>query len=183
MSRREFAEQFQAIYRRLWLIAASLVGDGNEADDIVQEAAVVALRRLQTFRAGTSFLAWTSEIVRRCAANHTGKNLRRKTFAADPSLLDQESSPADHPPLFTAAMDASALESEVDDAMLRALNQLSAEARTCLLLRIVDGLSYAEIAECMGIPEGTAMSHVYRGKQHIRRQFGIVPSATRKGEE
>lgn len=56
-----------------------------------------------------------------------------------------------------------------DDQVLSALQQLSAEARACLLLRTVEQLSYRDISKLMHIPEGTAMSHVHRSRLKLRQ--------------
>jgi RNA polymerase sigma-70 factor, ECF subfamily len=67
-------------------------------------------------------------------------------------------------------------QSAFDDEVLIALKRLNHDARCCLLLRTVQKLSYAEIAEVMQIPEGTAMSHVHRSKNEMRNR--LRPSAT-----
>ena len=72
---------------------------------------------------------------------------------------------------FNSLGNASEFQGAFDDDMLRGLNQLSVEARSCLLLRVVDGLAYADIAELMSIPEGTAMSHVHRSKKWLRKVY------------
>ena len=169
MDRHEFACQYQAVYRHLWLVAVAMLGDRTAADDIVQEATVIAFRRISEFRSGSSFSAWVTEIVRRCALNYRRKAKRRKTFATDPLELDQHLERAEvKNPVTSAGLDGL----EIDDAMFRALNQLTDEARCCMLLRIVDGLSYAEISSLLGIPEGTAMSHVHRSKKIARQRLG-----------
>ena len=166
MERQEFAKQFQAIYRRLWLVAAGCVGDRADAEDIVQEAAVIAFRKRNSFELGTSFGAWVTRIVRLCAANHNRKVAGRKTRTADPTLLDEhiESTAG-------SSISGKDLQADFDDVMLAMLNQLNDVARASLLLRVVDGLSYAEIAEMLEIPEGTAMSHVYRSKKALRDRY------------
>ncbi len=60
---------------------------------------------------------------------------------------------------------------EFDDQLISVLNSMSAKARCCLLLRIVDELSYKEISGRMGISQGTAMSLVYRSKNLLRRKL------------
>ena len=169
--RSEFAERYQSAYARLWLVAAGMIGDRTEADDIVQEAAIIAFRKRDQFRPGSNFTAWMTEIVRHCAANHKRKSDGRRTFATDPRSLDQESSPPPAGGSVDTCRGLPALGDELDDDMIRVLNQLSPDARCCLLLRVVDGMSYAEIARILCIPEGTAMSHVYRSKQFMRRQL------------
>lgn len=165
----EFAFQYQSIHAEMCLVAASIVKDGTEAEDIVQEAAVIALRKRDTFEIGTNFTAWVTQIVRYCAANHNRKSNRRRTLAMDPAKLDQhEYEPSAKRPSFAGQSD---LESTIDDAVLRGLSQLTTNARACLTFR-ADGLSYAEIGDLLAIPVGTAVSHVYRSREKLRRCLG-----------
>lgn len=171
-----FAGEFQAIQRRLWLIAAGVVGNAGDADDIVQESAIVAFRRIQEFTPGTSFSAWVAEIVRRKAFNFRRKTARRKTFTTDPTELDRQRN-RDRQASLNIANSIGTIDAEVDDDMFRVLNQLPDEARCCLLLRVIDELSYGEISELLQIPAGTAMSHVHRSKAFARQRMRRDSSA------
>jgi RNA polymerase sigma-70 factor, ECF subfamily len=171
-----FAAQLTGSYRRLWLIAAAITGDRTEADDIVQDAALVALRKLDEFAVGSSFSAWMSQIVRLTALNHLRKSNRQSTSPTDPLTLDRVS-----PVSATNRSDANStvgqdgnlaqLQTDFDDEVLAALHSVSDIGRACLLLRIVEQLSYAEIAETLQIPQGTAMSHVHRGREQLRQRL------------
>lgn len=168
-----FARQFCAVHKRLWLLATGLVGDRTQADDIVQEATLIAWCKLTEFQPGTNFAAWLAEIVRRCAMNHLRKQRTRNTLPTDPNSMDQLGvSPAvAQPPTIESGGDLSEYQSHFDDEILHALGTLSPEARCCLLLRVVHQLSYAEISEFLQLPEGTAMSHVHRTKSAMRQQL------------
>ena len=78
---------------------------------------------------------------------------------------------------------ATNLEEAFDDEVLRALNSLSDDARICLMLRIVEKLTYQEISAYMKIPEGTAMSMVHRARTSLRNLLATHEFATRKGEQ
>jgi RNA polymerase sigma-70 factor (ECF subfamily) len=168
----EFAAHYQQVYRRLTLVAAGVTGERSSAEDIVQEAAVIAFEEIHQFERGTNFSAWLAEIVRRCALNHRRKASHRRTFAADPAVLGQIShAHTTNEGPWPIARDTGEVvpdQASFDDELAGALAQLSAEARSCLLLRIVEKLSYAEIAALLHIPEGTAMSHVHRSKAALR---------------
>ena len=120
-------------------------------------------------------MAWLAGIVRHCALNHRRKTKGRRTYPADPSDLAQFSEgTATEAAVSPIRPDSGELLSDqacFDDEVLRALQELSGEARCCLLLRTVQKLSYAEIAELLQIPEGTATSHVYRSKQVLRERL------------
>ena len=170
-----FAAQYRMVYSRLHIVATGIIGDRTQAHDIVQEAAIIALEKSDRFIEGSSFLAWLSEIVRRCSLNYLRKIKGRKTAATDPELLAQTAIASGtsstawsvHGVAGVLAEDQTAF----DDEMMHALLSLSAEARCCLLLRVVLSLPYAEISEIMGMPENTAMSHVHRSKRQMRNSL------------
>lgn len=152
----EFSARFQSATRTLWLIAAGVLGDRNEAEDVLQEAAMIGLRKCSEFDPATSFAAWMGGIVRNVARNVARKRVRRHTSPADPATLDRS------PAVAEPSADG------FDDRVLRALGMLEETARMCLLLRTVSDMQYKEIAAVLGIPEGTAMSHVHRSRHTMR---------------
>jgi RNA polymerase sigma-70 factor (ECF subfamily) len=175
----DFAAQYQIAYPRLTLIAASITGDRWQAEDIVQEAAMIAVEKADCFVPGSSVAAWLAEIVRRCALNYRRKSRGRKTYAADPSHFSQladRAGAAEPAPIAATTGELLADQRSFDDEVLHALEALSDSARCCLLLREVQKLSYAEIAELLHIPEGTAMSHVHRSKEALRQKLSTTLS-------
>ena len=167
----DFASQFQASFRVLWMIAVGIVGDPATADDVVQEAALLGLEKQDQFKPGTNFRAWMAQIVRFVAANQARKLRRVRTSnleteaetveqprgTIDLRLGDHGELPVDQPFL--------------DDEIIKALNSVSDVARACLLLRTLEDMEYTEIAKLLGIPEGTAMSHVHRTRQYLREHL------------
>ena len=171
MTAQEFGSQFRASTRVMWLIAVGIVGDAAEAEDVVQEAAMIAYRKRDTFEPGTSFRAWVGTIVRNVAMNALRSSRRRRglveewTEAAPPSV---SSTPSE-------MMNGTTLPDHVvDSRVIKALADMGDVARACLLLRTVGDLHYAEIASLLSIPEGTAMSHVHRGRAHLRERLARV---------
>jgi RNA polymerase sigma-70 factor (ECF subfamily) len=168
-----FAAHYREAYHRLTLVAAGVTGERHSAEDIVQEAAIIAFEKIDQFLPGSNFSAWMAEIVRRCALNHRRKVQQRRTYAADPTLLSQmnnaSAAPGEPWPIASDTGVLAANQASFDDELTAALATLSEEPRCCLLLRIVDKLSYAEISRVLHIPEGTAMSHVHRSKSQLRR--------------
>jgi len=179
----DFGALFTASYRAIWLVAYGVVQDAALAEDVVQEAALVALGKIREFRPGTNFTAWIGKIVHYVAMNQARARRRRRTF----SLETAESSPA---PATTATNDLRALvggdlaahQTHFDDRVMAALKQVPRTPRTCLLLRTVEGLDYAEIARLLRIPEGTAMSHVHRTRLFLRQELAdLRPTAAVEG--
>lgn len=165
-----FAAHFAEAFRTLWLVAVGVVRDRALAEDVVQEAAIVALGKLEQFEPGTNFRAWMSRITRNIALNAARKRVRRPEAALDPSAIeyaatDRSAGAPGHGGLGERlAPDAYAF----DDAVLGALRLVGDTARACLLLRTIEGLAYGEISELLDIPEGTAMSHVHRARKAMR---------------
>ncbi len=172
----EFAAQFKAAFRTLWLIAAGVVKDTALADDVVQEAAVVALGKLDQFQPGTNFTAWMGQVVRYVALNQARQRRRTRAISLDAATTDETS--------YRTRTATSSAELRVgpggtlpadqpyfDDRIQRALEGVSDVARICLLLRTVEGLEYSEISRLLGIPEGTAMSHVHRTRRYLRERL------------
>ncbi len=184
-----FAAQYRDAYHRLTLVAAGVTGTRESAEDIVQEAAIIAFEKIDQFTPGSNFSAWLAEIVRRCALNHRRKTQQRRTFAADPAALGQmnhHATPTEASPI-AASGQILADQASFDDELAAALQALGDEARSCLLLRIVDKLTYSEISALLKIPEGTAMSHVHRSKAALRKRLSgagdpdASPSQARDG--
>lgn len=153
----EFAAGFRESSRVLWCVAAGVLGDRAQAEDVLQEAAMTALNKLDTFRPGTSFVAWMSQTVRYVALNHRRKRERRRQ-ALQREGRDPLRGHADRIP-----------DAGFDDAVQQALDTLPEAARTCLLLKTVMELEYSEIADVLGIPAGTAMSHVSRARSRMAK--------------
>jgi RNA polymerase sigma-70 factor (ECF subfamily) len=173
---RWFVTEFQAAARTLWLIAVGVVRDAATAEDVVQEAAVIALEKLDQFRPETNFTAWCGQIVRNVALNRARKERKRRVVPLDPALM--EGTPAVTPdgrggvgPRVGPRGQLSQDQSCFDDRVMQALNGLSEMARACLLLRTVEEMEYSRISALLGIPEGTAMSHVHRARVYLRERL------------
>lgn len=154
-----FTNLFQSIRPQLWLIAAAITGNRSEADDILQDAAILGLSQFHTFTPGTDFARWMGQITRHLSLNAKRKQRRTTTYAAHSTRAKAALAHTDQP--------HSALQADLDSLLL-ALNMLDENARTCLLLRVVGGLSYQSISAITDLSEGTAMSHVFRSRKRLR---------------
>lgn len=174
LSPAEFSTRLTSASRTLWLIAAAVVGRRDEAEDIVQESAMIGLQKIAEFRPETNFAAWMGGIVRNVARNAARKSQRRHTGATDPVALDESHAGLAPPPPdaeFDRHGSLPAGQAAFDDRVVRALSLLEETPRVCLLLRSLKQMPYREIAALLGIPEGTAMSHVHRARSAVRDQL------------
>jgi RNA polymerase sigma-70 factor (ECF subfamily) len=121
------------------------------------------------------------QIVRNVARNHGRRRARGPMLTGDERVLDGPprsgpSAAAGGAPL-TSRGALREDQAHFDDDVLAALRGLGEQARTCLLLRTVLDLPYHEISRLLDIPEGTAMSHVYRSRREMRRRLASSGSA------
>lgn len=171
----EFAELFKASFRTLWAIAVGIVRDPALAEDVVQDAAIVALGKLDQYQPGSNFAAWMAQMVRFVALNQSRKTRSHHALSADPDRIGKGLAPVG------GAIGTSQHDSErqrIDSRIMSALEDVADVARACLLLRTLDGLEYSEIARLLDIPEGTAMSHVHRSKRFLREKLAGGESFT-----
>lgn len=152
-----FARLYAEGYRSFCLIAASWLGTAHGAEDVVQDAAIDAMRKMSGFRAGTSFRAWMAAFVRNHARN-AARSRRRERAARSDSAARNEGGSAGH----TASGEEPAAP---DGWAASALGRLSETQRECLLLRVVGGMSHAEIGRALGLTENTVRSHVHRARR------------------
>ena len=140
-------------------LARWLVGNQDDAQDAVQEAALRALRYFQTFSGGNG-RAWFLRIVR-----HTCYGWRNHLTAVPTELFDEEQ----HSGVNTAK-DPEELLLQADDVELidEALRNLPRRFRELLVLREIEGLSYQELADVLDIPRGTVMSGLSRARHAMR---------------
>ena len=144
----------------LYNFAHWLAGNRDEAEDLVQETYVKALKGFGSFTPGTNFRAWMYRILRNTF-------LTSRTGLKATVSLDDEENPVTEP----AADDdpESLLFARADqEEIRRALEQLPVAHREIILLCDVEEMSYKEIAELAGIPIGTVMSRLSRARRSMR---------------
>jgi RNA polymerase sigma-70 factor (ECF subfamily) len=143
-------------------LARWLVGDEHDAQDVVQEAYLRAVRFAAGFRGGDP-RAWILAIVRNTAFTW----LRRSCGSDPPTEFDEE---------VHGAIEENGLEADTvrkaDVAMIRAaLDELADEFREVIVMRDIEGLSYKEIADAADLPIGTVMSRLARARRKLARSL------------
>jgi len=177
-------ELFMRTYQdRLYSFALRLSGNAQDAEEIVQDAFVKAYRALQGYPAERiremALRPWLYQITLNTFRNRVrGKRLR--TVSIDDGVSDNEDwDLVDHERRGPAA----AAEHEETQARLAALLMaLPDRYRAAVVLRYVEGLSYAELAEVLGQPIGTAKANVHRGLQKLRAQVSADGRSDRELE-
>ena len=187
LSRTQFAEFFQESWRTLWCVAAAVLGSRDEVEDVLQESALIALGKLGDFDPQSNFTAWMAQIVRYTALNTGRRRARRRAVASIHDDLLEQPAGSEHRGNGSASASGKGnlpgYEEAFDDRLLGALKSLGETPRACLLLRTVEEMSYREISEILGIPEGTAMSHVHRTRQALRERLAPIPGSGSRAED
>ena len=140
-----------------WLMRGS-----DEADDVVQEACLRAYRYFATFRGGNA-RAWLLRIVRTTSFTWLRKNRGQQlTIEFDEAMHSDGSEVLNPEALLLRAADSRLL--------AQAMAHLPERWREVLVLRELEGLSYKEIAEVVGVPTGTVMSTLFRARERFRHE-------------
>jgi RNA polymerase sigma-70 factor (ECF subfamily) len=142
-------------------LARWLTGSDQDAEDVVQEAYLRAVRFFGGFRGGNS-KAWFLTIVRNAGYSWLQRSQSPgRTIPFDAEMHDLEDR--------TQNPETGLLQNATRQDLLEALDSLPVVFREALVLREMEGLSYKEIAEVSGLPIGTVMSRLTRARQRLRQ--------------
>jgi RNA polymerase sigma-70 factor (ECF subfamily) len=148
--------------------------DPSDAEDLVQETYLRAFRSLDRFQAGTNLRAWLFKIMTNAFINEYRKRSRQPRNASLDDveeyylyahLIDSGIQPA------VTGPEEEVLANITDDAVVRALEELSDDFRQVVLLADVEGFAYREIAEILNIPIGTVMSRLHRARRRLQHSL------------
>ena len=147
-------------FRTAYVIARN----ASDAEDAAQDGFVKAWRALGRFREGAPFRPWLLRIVANEASNRRRSAGRRAGLALRAATEESSGGAAPSP-------EAALLSSEQRSALLAAVEQLPDEQRSVVTLRYFLGLSEAEVAETLGIPQGTVKSRTARALERLRESY------------
>ena len=151
---------------RLRRYARALLRDRDAADDLVQDCLERALLRLDNWRTGESPRRWLFTIMHHLFVDQMRKTKRR----AEVVMLTLEDSEALSSP-------SEQHENVASREIMDALQAISPDRRAALLMVGVEGFSYAEAATMLGVPAGTLMSRIARGREELR---GLLEDVARR---
>ncbi len=163
-----FAQLVEANQNKIYSLAYRMAGNPEDAADLAQEAFLRAWRTLPSFQGDSSFSTWLYRLTSNLCIDFLRKEKRRKTAATVTSLDDEESAAPTDVPDHRFNPEEELERKELRHAVGQALLKLSDEHRQVLILRELDGLSYAEIAERLELGEGTVKSRIARARLSLR---------------
>lgn len=144
--------------RRAFGVAYRLLGQREDAEDLVQEAFLAVLERIDTFQAGRSFAPWFYRIL-----VNRGLNARRSRSLRTTDEIPESAASA------SVAPDRAAEQGELREELRTALDALPERQRTVVELFELEGFSSPEIAGILEISEGTVRWHLHEARKVLRR--------------
>jgi RNA polymerase sigma factor (sigma-70 family) len=168
-----FDEVFLPYMAEAYRLAQWLTGNASDAEDVVQDAALRAFRGIKGFGA-VNARAWSLSIVRNTAYSWLMKN-RSKAVVFTDDLNATEQRELEHEGLEGTRVETPeeiALFKADAEEVQRALAQLPAHFREVIVLREINQMSYRDMAEVTGVPIGTVMSRLSRGRQLLIAVLG-----------
>ena len=147
-----------------------MVGNADDAADQTQEAFIKAWRSLESFQFKAAFSTWLYRLASNVCLDHLRSSKRSRTVPLIVTCEDSETLTID-PPDPAPLPEEQAVLSEEQQFLQAALASLELEERRLLTLRVVNDLSYAEIAALLEIKEGTVKSRLSRARERLRKKF------------
>lgn len=167
----EAFEQLVVKYQTpIYRLCLRMTGNPEDAADLTQESFLKAWRALDTFRFGSGFSTWLFRLASNTCLDHLRAQKRRPVLPLTLEDNDGEEMTLD-PPDSAPTPEEALLASEEQERLNKALAQLDPQQRHILTLRVVNDLSYTEIAEILEIKEGTVKSRIARARDALRKKY------------
>jgi RNA polymerase sigma-70 factor, ECF subfamily len=165
-----FGEFFNVYHARLHAVVSRIVINADDARDIAQRSWVKAWQKLDSFKGDSSFYTWLCRIATFTALDH----LRSRKRRGEVEYLDELGDASEGRNVSARAgdrPDRAMQKTEIRERFEAALVHLSDKHRTALILREVEGLSYADIARAMECRIGTVMSRIFNARKIIQQHL------------
>ena len=169
---RAFAEIVRRYQRAMYRLAYGFLRSPADADDVAQETFVRAYGALGRFRVGEPLYPWLARIATNTALSQLRRRRRKPETPLEPLLEAGQQWGTDDDPADRAAA------AERARHLREAMAELTPEHQAVLVLRVVEDLSYDEIAKALAVPPGTVMSRLSRARAELKAKL-----ATRTGEK
>lgn len=161
-----FEELVAAYEKNVYNLALRMTGSPEDAEDMAQEAFLKAYNSIHSFRGDSKFSVWLYRIVSNVCLDFLRKRSKRQTVSL--SAEDEDGEEVQIDLADTAQSPEALLEKKLTrESVRRGLRQLPPDARQILLLREIQGLSYEEIGETLGLEPGTVKSRIFRARKRL----------------
>lgn len=168
--RQAFAVLVERHRDRLWRVALRTLGDPEDAADAVQDALVSAYRAAASYRAEAAVTTWLHRIVVNACLDLARKRTSRPTQPMDEA----------HPEPVDVGAAAAYDDSDTATAVMSALRRLPADHAAAVVLVDIEGFPVREVADILGVPEGTVKSRCARSRARLAEMLSeLAPRAAR----
>lgn len=152
--------------RRVYSICYRFTGRESEAQDLTQEVFLKVFRNVRSFRSGEgSFGVWLARLTRNLLIDHYRRSKNERVTAS----IEEQLPMLEEKAAIEGRTEAALAGREASEALQKALAKLSPDLRETVILRDIEGLEYREIAQVLGVPEGTVKSRLNRGRSELAR--------------
>lgn len=166
--RSAFGELVEHYQKRAYSVAYGIVRDREEAWDVAQEAFVKAYRNLDRFAGDSAFFTWLYRITYNLSIDAVRARSRRDVKLLDESRELENALQKQGKPTFDVNPGEVTDRAELKRILHQAMSALSEKHRAVIVLREVEGLSYEEIADVLGVAKGTVMSRLFHARKNLQ---------------
>lgn len=164
--RARFDSEALAQLDALYSFALKLTRAREDAEDLVSDTMLRAFQRWEQYRLGTNIRAWLFTIL-----YHAFVSRKRRIDAREVQPLEDEEGREVFEPVGEADPEGAFYDSFLDEQIVAAIQRLPEEYRSAVVMSDLHGLKYAEIAQVLGVPEGTIKSRLFRGRRLLQAQL------------
>lgn len=166
-----FKTLFERYHRRALALALGVVRHPDDALDVVQEAFIKAHKHLDKFEGNASFYTWLYRIVMNLAIDHLRKHRRVKPVELDEARIEADGDDPLLPRILGGNPGQALLDKQIRSRIDQALDQLSENHRSVLVMRELEGLSYEDMAQAMSCSKGTIMSRLFHARRNMQKRL------------
>lgn len=161
----DFEKLVTAYEKNVYSLALRMVGDPEDAADMTQETFIKAYRSLSSFRGDSKFSSWLYRIASNVCLDFLRSRSRHPQVSLNSS--DEDDRTTFELPDMSRNPEEQLMKKLSMEAVRRGLEQLPEQQRQILVLRELGGLSYAELAQTLGLEEGTVKSRIFRARKRL----------------
>jgi RNA polymerase sigma-70 factor, ECF subfamily len=175
----QFDEIVAAYEKRVYNIAFRMLDNHDDAADVTQEAFIKAYRAFGNFRGDSSVYTWLYRIAVNCCKNRLKERERPGHYGLDSleTLRDEDNAEQTQIPDWRYAPEPLLERQELREVVHRAIQSLPPDYRIVIILRDLQGLSYKEISNVVGVPLETVKTRIFRGRSVLRERLADYVSS------